>query len=167
MKRLLFIVTIAFSSIVNAQNELTFKINSIENEFETAWDKIKYKQNLSGHYIDSNLEFNPILKLIFNKKLNVDSLILKQPQLSIIIVNDGLNESAHYMNAISFIETLNFNQYSDTNLYTIDYESIEIRSGDLQEIFRIYKNGKRIRRITFEYETQSNLIRLIRDAHMK
>ena len=70
MKRLLFILTISFYSIVNAQNELDFKINLIENEFVTAWDKIKYQQTLAGYYIDSNLEFNPILKLIFNLNLS-------------------------------------------------------------------------------------------------
>lgn len=171
MKKMLFLSIISYilvsDNISYSQNDsVTVKISLIENDFVDVWNKIRYQQQLAGYFADSNLKFNSILKLIFTKKLNIDSLLLNQPQLSVITVNNGLVRSAHYMNAILFIKTLNFNTYLDTNLYTIEYECFEIRPGDIQEVFRIYKDNKRIRRITFEYETQSNLIRLIRDAHM-
>lgn len=154
MKRLAFVFAVVVSGFVNSQDyaELSTKINN-------SYSEISYRREISGYEPNNDIQFNPILKKLIEKNLNIDSLIKMQPHLHRMRVNEDWT-SNKLKHIIPYLTNLDLDPYMDTTKYHFKYDQTEMAIGDMTETLVVTSviDNRTILMIHIQYETYSNLI---------
>ena len=157
MKKLLIVLAVAFSGVLNAQTQVisTTTVNQINNMF----DELNFRRELGGYVLDKNEKFEPVLKKLIEGRLNIDSLESKQRQLYRIGVNEDFNGGNH-ISVLTYFHKFDVEKFNDTSKYDITYLQSELQEGDRNETVSIYmkETNSLVLVLHMQFETYSNLI---------
>lgn len=157
MKKLLIVLAVAFSGVLNAQTQVisTTTVNQINNMF----DELNFRRELGGYVLDKNEKFEPVLKKLIEGRLNIDSLESKQRQLYRIGVNEDFNGGNH-ISVLTYLHKFDVEKFNDTSKYDITYLQSELQEGDRNETVSIYmkETNSLVLVLHMQFETYSNLI---------
>lgn len=155
MKKLVVVLAVAYSGIINAQAVISEKvINSINSMFE----EVAFRRELGGYVLDKNEKFEPVLKKFIEGRLNLDSLELKQRALYRIRINEGSEIKTTPI--LTYLSKLDMNRFSDTTTFEIGYNQSELGAGNRNETVEVYNKltSESVLMLHMQFETYSNLI---------
>jgi hypothetical protein len=133
--------------------------------------RMDLRREVGGHRPDTNFVFQNTLLKLFRGTLNTDSLIISQPQLQLVTVNEGLANAVYTQSATDFFRKPEFAKYNTPD-YVFSHRVSHIVDGYHSESITIRKKGttNTLRGVIIQYEPYSNQIRLIVDncyEHLK
>jgi hypothetical protein len=155
MKKLVVVLAVAFSGVLNAQTVISEDvINSINAMFE----ELKFRQELGGYVPDTTGKFEPVLKKLIEGRLNLDSLESKQRALYRIGINEGGNIKTTPI--LTYLSQLDMDRFSDTLTFVIKYDQSESGAGNRNETVKVYNKltNESVLLLHMQFETYSNLI---------
>ena len=142
---------------VNAQNDKKEQILNIVQDLSQE-QEIRYR--MSNYVPIPNLKKENTLKKLLENRLDIDSLLVAQPHLVRVKVNQYW--SGHKsMDIIPFFKSIDIDVYKDTTKYKINYFSVEESvysfRGETISIIDLHSN-KDVFGIILQYEPSSNMI---------
>lgn len=155
MKKLVVVLAVTYSGIINAQAVISEKvINSINSMFEEA----DFRRELGGYVLDKKEKFEPVLKKFIEGRLNLDSLESKQRALYRIRINEGSDIKTTPI--LTYLSKLDMNRFSDTTTFEIGYNQSELGAGNRNETVEVYNKltSESVLLLHMQFETYSNLI---------
>jgi hypothetical protein len=153
MKKLVVVLAVAFSGLLNAQSFVNDIVNELIQE-----QKIRY--NMSNYVADSNLKAEYTLYNLVTNRLNIDSLLAAQPHLVRVKVNQYWTGHKS-IDIIPFFKSIDFDKYKDTSKFKINYFSVDesvysFRSETISIVD--LQTNKDLVGINLQYEPSSNMI---------
>ena len=160
MKKLVLVLAVAFSGVLNAQQDSVITqglLNSINEMFE----ELNFRRELGGYVPDTTGKFEPVLIKLIEGRLDVDSLESKQRALYRIGVNEDFIEGHKHINVLTYFHNFDIEKFKDTTKFTFKYYQAESGEGNRYESFVIHdkETRKQVLYVTLQFETYSNLIR--------
>jgi hypothetical protein len=159
MKKLIVVLAVAFSGVLNAQED---KETLLLNIFDALWKEEEIQIAMSGYKPDPNYKFESVIKKALAGTLNTDSLLREQPHLVRVKINQNGGAAHKSPNVLHFLDQLNKENYRDTSLYTIEYIQFDPLDGTIDESFIVINKSTNSDIFYFRltYFLHSNLIRI-------
>jgi hypothetical protein len=170
-KLILFVTSIANLASIFAQPSSDNILNLELEKSAKIQRNIEYRQYVGGYKPDTNFIFQNTLLKLFRGTLNSDSLLINQPQVSLITVNEFISDPVYKQNAVDFFTNPSFIKYN-TSDYVFTHWVSDNALGRREESIVIYEANSRrkVRGITIQYEAYSNQVRTVIDncyEHLK
>jgi hypothetical protein len=156
MKKLVLVLAVAFSGVLNAQTVITeSQLNSINSMF----DELNFRRELGAYVLNKTEKFEPVLKKFIEGRLNLDSLESKQRALYRIGINENF-DGTKPTSILTYLSRLDINRFSDTSTFVIKYDQSELGAGNKNETVEVYNKltNERVLLLHMQFETYSNLI---------